>query len=270
MLRTLTLAGRGLLLLALSLAILPACGGTGAGGGGGSAGLQWNSTSTGPATGGGGGGGLLWVDPNTGLGGGGMTGNIRSVDSITYSFPTVYIADNTHPLSTSTTDQVVNQAENGLMQAINGYRSRILGGLNGGNGGIGGGIGGGGVTLPGNNVFLQGHNGLIMNARAHSKHSALFHPGALALTNPEGDSVNGGGVAPAGRLMKTGIRVASVTELVLSGPEFGDFTAASNELTSNFGDVLAQDRWTHFGVGYWKGGSQQHYWSIILAQNPSP
>lgn len=271
MVRKLTSAARWALLLLLSTSILPACGGVGNGGGTtGSNGLLWNTTSAGMAPSGTpGGGGLLWVDPNSGLGGGIMTGGIRSVDSITYSSPVVYIADNMHPLSTSTTDQTVNQAENGLMQAINGYRSRVLGGIGAG-GGVGGGLGGGGLVLPGGNVFLQGHDGLVQNARANCKHYALFHPGAMGGTNPEGDSVNAGGVAPAGRLAKTGIRAGTAIEYVVSGPEFPDFTSVAGELTSNFGEVIAGDRWTHLGAGYWRGGSQEHYWSLILAQNPKP
>src|SRR6185295_7925446 len=96
--RKLILGGRMLALGLVSLFFLPACGGGGARPPSMSQGLLWNSTS---ATGTGGTtvpGGVLWVDPNSGLGGGTIGDLTPSSDDVTYSTPVVYIANNTHPL----------------------------------------------------------------------------------------------------------------------------------------------------------------------------
>src|SRR5881392_116036 len=118
--RNVILAGRYLALGLLSVIALPACGG-GTGSGSSNSGLLWNSNG-GTGTGGSPSpGGTLWVDPNSGLGGGTIGALIPSSDDITYSTPTVYIAGNTHPLSTSTSATTIRQAEDLLMQALNGY-----------------------------------------------------------------------------------------------------------------------------------------------------
>lgn len=257
--RTTVVGLRLLVLAALCLAILPACGGTG-GGTGGAPGLIWNPTSSS------GGGGstqprdVLWNDPNTGSSGG-FTPFIPSSDVITYSMPTVYIADNIHPLSTQTTAPAITGAESGLAGSINAYRSRQL---NGNAGGMGGGfLGGGGFTQPPPNAFLQGHEALTRSARANCKHWALYHPGPMGATNPEGDGL-------AGRLTKAGITGPGAVEIVLSGREYPDYTTAGNYITANFGDVVTDLQWTHFGTGYWTGGSETYYWSVIFARNPTP
>jgi len=265
MTRNVVLAGRILVLGLLSLIALPACGG-GSGAGSSNSGLLWNSNA---GTGTGGSptpGGTLWVDPNTGLGGGTIGSLIPSSDDITYSTPTVYIAGNTHPLATSTSATTVRQAEDLLMQALNGYRSQQL---NGGLGGLGG-LGGGQIGTVPKNSFLIGHDGLTRNARANSKHVSFYHPGPLGLSNPEGDTVNTGGVAPAGRLAKTKITVAAVRELVVSGNGYSDYNAAAAYFIGNYGQVLTDTQWTHIGAGYWTGGSNQYYWSVILAKSPTP
>lgn len=265
--RRAVLGCRFLLLGAVALALLPACSGGGAvGGTAGSQGIIWNTTSTGTATGGTPTpGGVLWNDPNMG-GDGGFSPFIPSNDLITYSFPTVYIAGNTHPLSTASSAQMITQAEGGLMQALNAYRSRTLsGGAGGGLGG--GGLGGGGVVVPPQNAFLQGHEALTRNARANCKHFALYHAGPFSAANAEGDSLNAGGVGPAGRLAKTGITVGGAVEILVSGPAYPDYISASNYIQGQYGEALTNLQWTHIGCGYWRGGSQEHYWSVILARN---
>jgi hypothetical protein len=264
--RNVVLAGRFLVLGVLSLVILPACGG-GAGGGSSNSGLLWNSNA---GTGTGGSptpGGTLWEDPNSGLGGGTIGAIIPSSDDITYSMPTVYIAGNNHPLSTSTSATTITQAENLLMQALNAYRSQQLGG--GGLGGLGG-LNGGNIGAVPQNTFLVGHDPSTRNARANCKHTSVFHPGAIAPSNPEGDAINSGGVAPAGRLAKTKITATGVQELVVSGQGYGDYNAAASYFISNFGPVIADTKWTHIGAGYWTGGSEQYYWSVILATAAKP
>jgi hypothetical protein len=256
--RTALSAARFLFLIALTLVVLPACGSNG--GGATTPGLIWTPTSStgmggtaGPAQ-------TLWVDPNSGSATG-FTPFIPSSDNITYSTPTVYIADNIHPISTATSASIIIQAEGGLAGAINGYRSRQLNG-NGGNFG-GGNLGGGGFTQPPPNAFLQGHGGLTMVARANCKHWALYHPGPMAATNPEGDNV-------AGRLTKAGVTAPGAVEILVDGTAYPDFTAAANYINANFGNIVTDLNWTHFGTGYWTGGSQTYYWSVIFARNPTP
>jgi hypothetical protein len=224
--------------------------------------LLWNSTSSSGA----GGGtptpeGVLWI-PSSG-GGGGFSPFVPSSDEITYSTPRVFIAGKVHPLSTAAADLVITQAESGLMQSINAYRSQRLNEN-------GGGLRGAGAVIPPANAFLQGHEGLMRNARANCKHFALYHPGPFATTNPEGDAVNGGGGAPAGRLAKTGITAGGAQELLIAGPQYSDYNIVADVLISTFGDALADLQWTHFGCGYWTGGHQRYYWSVILAWNPRP
>jgi hypothetical protein len=257
--RTAVLAVRILFLLSLALVFLPACGGNAVGGS--APGILWAPTSTAGGGGTPGPAGVLWNDPNSGSTSG-FSPFIPSSDNITYSIPVVYIADNTHPLSTATSAPVIIQAEGGFAGAINGYRSRALSGNNGGLGGGGFG-GGGGFTQPPPNAFLQGNGGLTMNARANCKHWALYHAGPMEATNPEGDAV-------AGRLTKTGITAPGAVEIVISGPAYPDFTAASNYITANFAAVVTDLQWTHFGTGYWTGGSETYYWSVIFARNPAP
>jgi hypothetical protein len=264
--RTVVVGLRYLVLASAVLIILPACG-TNGGGTGGAPGLLWTPTSSSGAGGSTQPRSVLWVDPNTGTGGGGFTPFVPSNDVITYSQPTVYIADNIHPLSTQTSAPVITQAEGGLAATINAYRSRQLGGNLGGGGGIGG---GGGVTQPPPNQFLQAHGALTMNARANCKHYALYHAGPMAANNPEGDGLAGGGVAPAGRLAKTGITAPGAIEIVISGPGYPDYTTVGNFITANYGNVVTDLQFTHFGTGYWTGGSQQYYWSVIFARNPGP
>lgn len=264
--RTVILGVRFLFLAAIGLVVLPACGNSG-GGTGGAPGLIWNPTSSSGA------GGsvvpqqVLWNDPNTGQSGG-FTPFVPSSDTITYSQPTVYIADNIHPLSTQTSAPAITQAEGGLAATLNAFRSRQLGG----NGGaVGGGFGGGGgFTQPPPNQFLQAHGALTMNARANCKHWALYHAGPMAANNPEGDGLAGGGVAPAGRLAKTGITAPGAVEIVVSGTAYPDYTTVGNYITANFGAVVTDLQFTHFGTGYWTGGSQLYYWSVIFARNPGP
>jgi len=257
--------GRLLVLGLASVLSLPACGGGGSRPPATGAGMLWNSTS---ATGGGGSNNpeTLWVDPNSGVGGGTIGALIPSSDDITYSTPVVYIAGNTHPLMTSTSAQTIRQAEDLLMQALNGYRSQQLGG---GLGGLGG-VGGGGIVVAPQNTFLIGHDGLTRSARANSKHFSFYHPGAIANVNPEGDEVNSGGVAPAGRLAKGRIAAPAVRQLVVSGQGYSDYNAAAAYFVSNFGNVLTDLQWTHLGCGYWTGGSEQYYWTVILAKTPTP
>jgi hypothetical protein len=248
----------------VAISVLPACGG-----GGGTAasepGLLWNSNS-GTASGGTGAPQTLWVDPNSGLGGGTIGALIASSDDITYSTPVVYIDGNTHPLMTSTSSQTIRQAEDLLMQALNGYRSQQLGGgLVGG-----GGLGGGGITTPPQNAFLVGNDNLSRNARANSKHYSFYHPGPIGNANPEGDSVGTGGVAPAGRLAKCKMTTGGVTQLTVSGQGYSDYNAAAAYFTANFREALVNLQWTHIGCGYWTGGSEQYYWTVILARNPTP
>ncbi len=256
--------GRLVVLGLLTLVSLPACGG-GPRPASGSAGLLWNSTS-GSGVGGSGTAGLFWVDPNSGLGGGEIGSLTPSSDDITYSMPVVYIAGNNHPLMTSTSAQTIRQAEDLLMQAINGYRSQQLGG---GLGGLGG-VGGGGFNVPAQNAFLAGHDGLTRSARANCKHFSAYHPGPIGAVNPEGDRINSGGVAPPGRLAKGKITTTAATELVVSGPGYSDYNAAAAYFIANFPTVLTDKQWTHLGAGYWKGGSQQFYWSVVLAKTPTP
>jgi hypothetical protein len=250
----------------LTLVSLPACGGGGGGTPGSNSGLLWNSQSgVGVTTPG---DPVSWVDPNSGLGGGTIGALTPSVDDITYSMPTVYIPNNTHPLMTSTNSQTIRQAEDLLVQAINGYRSKQMGGGLGGLGGFGG--NNGGLNGTPTNAFLMGHDGLTRNARANSKHFAYFHPGPVSETNPEGDSVNGGGVAPAGRLAKAKITAAAVAQMSVAGQGYADYNAAASYFISNFGNVLTDTQWTHIGGGYWTGGSEQYYWTLILAKTPTP
>jgi hypothetical protein len=266
--RNAVLAGRFLALGLLAVLALPACGGGTGSGGSSNSGLLWNSNG-GVGTGGSPTpGGTFWEDPNSGLGGGTIGALIPSSDDITYSMPTVYIAGNNHPLSTSTSATTIRQAEDLLMQALNGYRSQQLNGGLGGLGGLGGGNGGIG-TVP-QNAFLIGNDGLTRNARANCKHVSVYHPGPLGAGNAEGDAVNGGGVAPAGRLAKTKITVSGVQELVVSGQGYSDYNAAAAYFIGNFGQVIADTKWTHIGAGYWTGGSEQYYWSVILATGPKP
>lgn len=259
-------AGRMLALGFFSTVVLPACGGDATPGS--SPGIIWNSTSgSGASTGGPQPGMLLWNDPNS-VAGGGFSVFIPSSDPITYGEPTVYIADNYHPLSTVTGAPQVTTPESGLLSSLNTFRSQqVSGGGNGG--GFGGGLNGG-VVQPVPNATLARHEGLTRNARANCKHFALFHPGPFAEANPEGDRLTGGGVAPQGRLAKTGIATGGAVEFRLAGPQYPDFTSAASTVTGAFGNELVDLDYTHIGVGYWTGGSQQHYWCIILARNPTP
>ena len=265
--RNVVVAGRLIALGLLSIIALPACGG-GTGTASTNPGLLWN-TNSGTGTGGTGApGGTLWEDPNSGLGGGTIGALIPSSDDITYSMPVIYIAGNTHPLATSTSASTIRQAEDLLMQAINGYRSQQLnGGLGGGLGGIGG--GNGGIGTPVTNAFLIGHDGLTRNARANCKHISFYHPGPIGANNPEGDGVSTGGVAPAGRLAKTKLASTAVRELVVSGQGYSDYNAAASYFISNFAAVITDTQYTHIGAGYWTGGSEQYYWSVILAKTPT-
>ena len=64
-----------------------------------------------------------------------------------------------------------------------------------------------GLPVPVNSTLAE-YPGLRQNARAHAKHYAVWHPNVpIPLINAEGDDINGGGVAPKGRLAKSQIKV---------------------------------------------------------------
>jgi hypothetical protein len=182
------------LLIAL---VVPACNNSGAGGSG-QPGIVWNTQSgSGGQVGGPQPAQLLWVDPNSGLGGGqiGITGIIQSTDPATYGRYNVstrpppfnqfisYIFALEHPLATDTTASAITQRESTLQGLINGYRGMstpivalALPNASGG-GGIGGGVIGGGMGGTTGGAPIPGHQKGTQCARAHCKHYAYFHPG---------------------------------------------------------------------------------------------
>jgi hypothetical protein len=199
--------------------VIPACNNSGAGNGSGNpGGILWLSgTSSGASTGGPTPTGTaLWVDPNSGLGGGpiGITALIQSTDDVTYNRFNAstrpppftqyifYILGLEHPLSTDTSSTAITTRESELQGLLNGVRTGTLlttnalpnAGGGGGGGGAGGGLGGGlGIGLTQGSI--PGHARATKAARAHCKHSAYFHPGAL----PGGAPAPTGWTIPGGR-----------------------------------------------------------------------
>jgi hypothetical protein len=304
-------AWTGRLAALLAAVIIPACGSTGSPGGANPNGIIWNSQATGTPSGGTPGGGLLWVDPNSGLGAStiGISNIITSADDATYYAYTptgsagqlggrqiVYIAGNSHPLSTDTGSTSITSRENALQGQINGYRQQQLGNV--GAGGANGGVAVGNIS----GIILAGHFKGTKSARAHCKHFALGHTNLTLVpgTNPEGDnmqvSVNAPALIPTplpngypistndGRLGKIEVtayapRITITTKaaiidggsIVYSGVQYGESTAVFSRLLIDVPGVISALGWTNFAVGHWRGGNvAAYYWNIIFLLNPSP
>ena len=231
--------------------------------------LNWNSTSGG-ANGTAGAGGvtpLNWIDPNTPVntGGGGV---INSTDERTYDRPDPYLVqpdpEAPHALSTITSNGTITNPEDLCASFINAYRQQVLGIGAGGGGGFGGGIPiGGGFQ----NILLPMDTPTRKSARAHCKHTAINHPGPLGNANAAGDMAFSGGVAPFGRLAKCKIQMAAGESAVASGANYPDASTASQYFIANM--TAGGTGWTHIGVGYWTGFSEQYYWNVILSDSPA-
>jgi hypothetical protein len=292
----------GRLLALVAAVVIPACGTTGSPGGTNPNGILWNSIATGTPSGGSPtGGGSLWVDPNSGLGAStiGISNIITSADDAAYNgfYPTggtglsttkiVYIAQNSHPLSTDTGSRSITDPENTLQGLINNYRSRTLGTVGGGGGG-----GFGGNVNVGNTqgIILSGHFQGTKSARAHCKHYAIFETNAAfnGGQNPEGDAMRTTAAGtPAdtlgapqnpdgkkGRLGKVGVTSLPPPpfpdSIGFAGPSFSDANAAFSQLTLNNAGTLGAMGWTNFCVGHWRGGPGAYYWNIIFLVSPTP
>lgn len=213
---------------------------------------------------------LNWVDATT-VTSTGAGAIVPSTDEITYSFPVVFNPPGTnHPLQTASNAAAVVSPEDQLAQAINTYRQVNLGA--GGVGGIGGigGIGGGGGGVVVTTVMIPMSNRLRKSARAHCKHAALFHPGALAANNGEGDGLVGGVGTPGGRLPKCGVSVGQTAQFVLSGAGYPTATSARDYFVQNNSAGILATGYTYMGVGHWPSGDQQYYWSVIYGQGVNP
>lgn len=223
---------------------------------------------------------LNWIDATTvtPTGGGAI---LPSTDEVTYGFPArlLPIGDPslTHQLQVNSNAVAILNPEDQLAQAINTHRQVSAGFGNVGGVGVGGFGGGGGGGQVGT-VMLPMSNKIRKNARAHCKHYGVLannHPGALPLVNAEGDNILSGGVAPNGRLPKTGTvkQPATATQtlqLVLSGAAYPDATSARNFFVTNNGAQLTNTQYNYMGIGHWPAGDQSYYWDVIFALNPNP
>jgi len=234
--------------------------------------LQWNNQASGPngTAGAGGSSPLQWVDPNTPVNSGGG-GVISSQDERTWYFPDQYLPqadpESPHPLSTHTASGTITNPEDLCASFINAYRQQVLG-VGAGGGFLGGGgfpIGGGGFQ----NVLLPMHLNIRKSVRAHCKHIAIYHAGPLTINSPSTDTFFTGGVAPAGRTAKCKIATQGAAAAVISGPNYPDASSASNWFINNGVLQAGSQQWTHLGVGYWTGFSEQYYWSCMMATNPA-
>ena len=213
---------------------------------------------------------INWIDATT-VTSSGVGAIVPSTDEITYSFPRVFNPPGTnHPIQTNSNAAAVVSPEDQLAQAINTYRQVNLGG--GGIGGIGGlpGAGGGGGAVVVTTVMIPMANRLRKSARAHCKHAALFHPGALAANNGEGDGLVAGVGTPGGRLPKCGVSVGQTLQFVLSGGGYPTATTARDYFVQNNSAGILATGYTYMGIGHWPGGSQTYYWSIIYGQGVNP
>lgn len=270
---------RAVALLAVA-GVLPACGdedsvAAGTPGTGTNTPINWVDTSLGAPIGTPGDTPLIWNDPNNAVAPG--TFGVPSIDERTYAFPDHYVLSSdpaaAHPLMTATSSTVLTTPETTVWSQM--YNQRLgIGGI-GGVGGVGGigGVGGvGNTTTP----PLRDSKALRKNARAHGKHYAIYHAG-FPLTNAETDTVATGGPPDVpgvpdnalfpGRLAKSELTVSNPLESLISGPNYATANqAAQYYLTTNAGPI-ANTAYTVVGVGYWKGGPEQNYWSAIFAWN---
>lgn len=226
--------------------------------------LQWIS----PNTGGGGGGSagdtpLQWIDPNNAVGGAGGI-FVISQDEVFYDAPTPYIPGVHHPIMTATTDAVITNPELNVMAMINSIRQNLNGG--GGGGVINGGIGGG-ANIP----QLLFNDKLRKSARALCKHYVLFHSQAPFLaTDPEQNSFAAGGPAntPAGRNGKGNVgATGAMREDVLADPAWTNSGNVGREFANRNPAAVADPLMRYQGVGHWRGGQFQWYWSLLIVGN---
>jgi hypothetical protein len=223
---------------------------------------------------------LNWIDATT-VTATGVGAILPSTDEVTYGFPRPLLPVGnpslTHPLQTNSNAAAVLNPEDQLAQAINTYRqvSAGFGGVGGigGIGGIGGGVGQVGT------VMLPMSNKLRKNARAHCKHYGAYHPGAFPpgnAANPEGDTIMTGGVAPNGRLPKTGANgqpnpfVGGPMAVSVAGAGYPNAQAARDYFVTNNAAQLTTTNANYMGVGHWPAGDQSYYWFVIFGMNPNP
>jgi hypothetical protein len=262
--------------LAAVAVVLPACGDkssvtAGIPGTGSNTPLNWYDTSLGAPVGTPGDTPLIWNDPNNAQAGGAF--GIPSTDERTYGFPDDYYPGvdprDVHPLMTNTSATAITTPETTVWSQMYNYRLGQNGGV-GGVGGIGGigGVGGGQTTT----TPLRDSKALRKMARAHGKHYAMFHAPGFALVNAaeNGDAINGGGVAPNGRIAKCELMVtAPIVESIVSGAAYGTANAAYQYFLGANGAVILNNAYTVVGVGHWRAGAgtDEYYWSAIFAGN---
>ena len=244
--------------------IIPACGSGNPGATAGNSSL-WISGSTtgtnpGPST------GLFWTPPNQGN----STFYIADpYDVRTYTRPDIYFLGNNHPLMTDIPSKnfpniIFN--EDRAMVLINQHRKKTFEDILG-------------KPLPYTLVpVLTDHTGLRQNARAHSKHYAVWLPNTpLPQVNHEGDNV-------AARLGRSGLTTAGVGQLVASGINYrsGDDVATYWISIAGQGppapgqpippgQLILDIGASHMSVGFWQlgGTGQVYYWTCIIAKDPN-
>lgn len=207
---------------------------------------------------------LPWIDPNNAVGG---TGGIfvNSVDEVYYDVPVRYI-DVHHQIMTHTADNIIVQPELYVMAYINGYRQSLNGGI------VDPLQGGAGGQIP----QLRMNTKLIKNARALCKHY-VFNHAALAFTvpDPEGQtfatgasSAPGAPAALPGRNGKSGVNATGgLVESLIAGPTWTNTTNVAREYITLNQAAIANPTTLYIGVGHWRGGSQQWYWTLLMAGN---
>jgi hypothetical protein len=203
----------------------------------------------------------FWHDPTdpqyAGVGGAPPPQDLQDIR--TYTRPDIYILGLKHPLMVDLTTQknpIIIFQETRVFDLINQFRySTYFQAL-------------GGPPLPFNTNLID-HPSLRQNARAHSKHYAVWHPtGPLPATNAEGDDV-------LGRMAKSKLAGTNITQIQTSGNAYASADSLAAFWITTYGGTIPNPglflngTLTTLVVGFWQqgGGTENYYWTGIVADS---